>query len=172
MSRLEECRKSMLLHTYTPNPENEAELRKSSTALLSTLKEDGCLRYDLFLDLSDPGKFTFIEEWTSTDALDMQEIQPHHGRAARMGELLREPVWVQVVRPAVVIPWSNLCGNVLLILPLAPAWAQLPTDAASIRAERRPMSGIALFCHGAGSDNCGQPGKPAAGLPRRQTHRS
>ena len=101
----------MLLHTYTPNPENEAELRKSSTALLSTLKEDGCLRYDLFLDLSDPGKFTFIEEWTSTDALDMQEIQPHHGRAGPYGRVVARAGVGASGASGSMIPWSNLCGN-------------------------------------------------------------
>jgi hypothetical protein len=35
-----------------------------------TLKEDGCLRYDLFADADDPTKFTFIEEWASREALN------------------------------------------------------------------------------------------------------
>ena len=63
-----------------------------------TRKEDGCLRYDLFVDLSDGGKFTFIEEWTSTEALEAHGRSEHiqSGRA-RMADLLREPGWVQVL---------------------------------------------------------------------------
>ena len=30
-----------------------------------TRLEKGCLRYDLNVDLDDPTKFTFIEEWES-----------------------------------------------------------------------------------------------------------
>jgi len=81
-------------------PGSEAELRGILQGFIApTLKEDGCLRYDLFLDLSDAGKFTFIEEWTSTDALERHGKSAHitAGRAA-MGPLLREPGWVQVLR--------------------------------------------------------------------------
>lgn len=61
-----------------------------------TLQEDGCLRYDLFVDITDPGKFTFIEEWASLAALEKHGQSPHiaAGRS-RMKDLLREPAWVQ-----------------------------------------------------------------------------
>ncbi|MBK5294118.1 MAG: antibiotic biosynthesis monooxygenase [Acidobacteriia bacterium] len=82
-------------------PGNEAELKEILQGFVApTLKEDGCVHYDLFLDISDPGKFTFIEAWTSTDALEQHGKSSHitAGRA-RMGPLLREPAWVQVLRP-------------------------------------------------------------------------
>ena len=64
-----------------------------------TLREDGCLRYDLFVDLADPGKFTFIEEWTSTDRLEKHRTSSHmNAGRVRMGEFLREPVWVQALQ--------------------------------------------------------------------------
>ncbi len=49
-----------------------------------TRKEDGCIRYDLFVDLDDPTKFTFIEEWESREALDKHGKSDHIaiGRAA------------------------------------------------------------------------------------------
>jgi len=80
-------------------PGQEAALRAILEGFVApTRKENGCLRYDLFVDLSDGGKFTFIEEWTSTEALDAHGRSEHiqSGRA-RMAELLREPGWVQVL---------------------------------------------------------------------------
>ena len=42
--------------------------------------------------------------------------------------------------------------HALLILSLAPAWAQLPTDAASLQAGKKAYEWHCAFCHGAGSD--------------------
>lgn len=80
-------------------PGHESALRAILEEFVSpTRKEDGCIRYDLFVDLSDAGKFTFIEEWTSQEALDAHGQSAHiqSGRA-RMREFLREPAWVQVL---------------------------------------------------------------------------
>ena len=80
-------------------PGQEAALRAILEGFVApTRKEDGCLRYDLFVDLSDVGKFTFIEEWTSTEALEAHGRSEHiqSGRA-RMADLLRESGWVQVL---------------------------------------------------------------------------
>ena len=80
-------------------PGQEAALRSILEGFIApTLKENGCLRYDLFVDLADAGKFTFIEEWTSTDALEAHGRSEHiQSGCARMPELLREPAWVQVL---------------------------------------------------------------------------
>ena len=87
-------------------PGCEAELKEILLGFIApTVKEDGCLHYNLFLDIGDPGKFTFIEAWTSTDALDNHGNSTHiqSGRA-RMGPLLREPAWVQILRPVQHFP--------------------------------------------------------------------
>ena len=63
-----------------------------------TRLETGCLRYDLHVDLDDPTKFTFIEEWESREAL-VKHGQSDHiaaGRAKFPG-LLSQPAWVQVL---------------------------------------------------------------------------
>jgi len=64
-----------------------------------TRKEEGCLRYDLFQDIGDPLKFTFIEEWASPAALEAHSKSEHiaAGRA-RMAGKLSGPSWVQVAR--------------------------------------------------------------------------
>ena len=83
-------------------PGQEAAVRAVLEGFIGpTLKEDGCLRYDLFVDLDDPTKFTFLEEWASREALNAHGQSAHiaAGRA-RMPELLAGPSWVQVLTKA------------------------------------------------------------------------
>lgn len=83
-------------------PGREAEVRAVLEGFIApTLREDGCLRYDLFTDLDDPTKFTFIEEWASREALAVHGQSTHitAGRA-KMGDLLAGPSWVQVLTKA------------------------------------------------------------------------
>ena len=80
-------------------PGREAALRAVLQGFVApTLKEDGCLRYDLFVDLDDPSKFTFIEEWSSREALNKHGQSAHiqTGRA-QFPDLLAQPGWVQVL---------------------------------------------------------------------------
>ncbi len=88
------------LHAH---PGREAELREVLKKFIGpTRKELGCIRYDLFVDLDHPTKFTFIEEWVSREALEAHGRSVHiaEGRA-RFDELLAEPGWVQVVTQVV-----------------------------------------------------------------------
>ncbi|HEU0121979.1 MAG TPA: putative quinol monooxygenase [Bryobacteraceae bacterium] len=81
-------------------PGHEAVVREALESFVApTRQEEGCLRYDLFQDLSDPLKFTFIEEWTSQAALEQHSRSAHiaAGRA-RMEGKLSGPSWVQVAR--------------------------------------------------------------------------
>ena len=83
-------------------PGQEAAVREVLQGNIApTLQEEGCLRYDLFVDISDPGKFTFIEEWASLAALEKHGQSAHitAGRAL-MKDLLREPAWVQILTRA------------------------------------------------------------------------
>lgn len=50
-----------------------------------TLKEKGCIKYDLHQDQKDPSVFIFIEEWTSKEDLDNHSASDHvkaFGKAA------------------------------------------------------------------------------------------
>jgi quinol monooxygenase YgiN len=79
-------------------PGREAELRAVLEGFVApTRQEQGCLRYDLFVDLDHPTKFTFIEEWASREDL-VRHSQSAHIAAGRekFPELLAEPGWVQV----------------------------------------------------------------------------
>jgi quinol monooxygenase YgiN len=68
--------------------------------LAPTRAEAGCVAYDFFVDADDSTQFTFIEEWSSREALEVHLQTPHlnAGRAALEGKLSAEP-WIQVLRP-------------------------------------------------------------------------
>ena len=80
-------------------PGAEAALREVLESFVApTRAEEGCLRYDLFVDLKEPHKFTFIEEWTSEEALAKHGQSSHiQAGRAKFPELLLEPGWVQVL---------------------------------------------------------------------------
>ncbi len=80
-------------------PDQVAAVREMLEGFIApTLKEDGCLRYDLFVDADDPTKFTFIEEWASRDALNVHGQSAHiQAGRAKMPDLLAGPSWVQVL---------------------------------------------------------------------------
>lgn len=42
-----------------------------------TLKEQGCISYELFQDLDDPNNLTLIEEWEDKEALKRHTKTPH-----------------------------------------------------------------------------------------------
>lgn len=65
--------------------------------LAPTRAEKGCLRYDLFQDIDDPKKFTFIEEWESKEDLDAHSRSAHlaEGRVRLEGK--RASTWVQLL---------------------------------------------------------------------------
>jgi len=65
-----------------------------------TLKEEGCLRYELWQDREDPTRFAMVEEWTSEEALATHLAQP--GLQAAVQKLLpmgSEPVQMTRYRP-------------------------------------------------------------------------
>jgi quinol monooxygenase YgiN len=56
--------------TNTIRPGSETAVRAAATACrLETLKETGCLSYDLHHSISDPNVFVFVERWESREAL-------------------------------------------------------------------------------------------------------
>ena len=79
---------------------SEAVVREALESFVApTRLEDGCLRYDLFQDVSDSTKFTFIEEWASPAALAAHSKSAHiaAGRAKMEGHY-GSPSWVQVTK--------------------------------------------------------------------------
>ena len=57
----------------------EDELRRDLSVLVEPSRnEDGNLRYDLFEDQDEPGRFVFVEEWSSVELRNKHhEHGPH-----------------------------------------------------------------------------------------------
>ena len=54
-----------------------------------TRKEKGCISYELYQDATNPGRFTFIENWQSKEHLDVHLKTPHlMAAAAAFGTIL------------------------------------------------------------------------------------
>ena len=54
------------------------ELKNVCLGLIEpTRKESGCISYELYQDTTNPGRFTFIEEWESQEHLDVHLKTPH-----------------------------------------------------------------------------------------------
>lgn len=57
----------------------EAELRKDLAEVVPlSRQEDGNLRYDLFVDQADPGRFVFVEQWASREQREKHHTQSEH----------------------------------------------------------------------------------------------
>jgi quinol monooxygenase YgiN len=57
----------------------EEELRRDLAALVEpSRREDGNLRYDLFVDRSDPGRVIFVEHWAATEQRDKHHDKGPH----------------------------------------------------------------------------------------------
>ena len=66
------------------------ELKSVLLALVGpTRKETGCISYQLLQNKSDPGDFSFDEEWASDSAIDAHFTTPHvHEALSRAASLL------------------------------------------------------------------------------------
>ncbi|HAX78479.1 MAG TPA: antibiotic biosynthesis monooxygenase [Cyanobacteria bacterium UBA11372] len=59
-------------------PEKVEALKTVLLALIEpTRQETGCISYELLQNQFDPTDFTFVEEWTSNEALDNHLVSPH-----------------------------------------------------------------------------------------------
>ncbi len=65
------------------SPERADELKAVCMGLIEpTRKEEDCISYDLYQDSSNPGRFTFIENWQSRELLEVHLGSPHLKAAA------------------------------------------------------------------------------------------
>ena len=77
----------------TARPDTVDATRELLLSLIQpTRAEDGCVMYELLQNTSDPTDFTFVEEWTSDQALDAHLETAHLIEAAERGaELFAAP---------------------------------------------------------------------------------
>ncbi|MBX3567571.1 MAG: antibiotic biosynthesis monooxygenase [Rhizobiaceae bacterium] len=65
----------------TSKPGKEDDLRRDLAALVEPSRgEEGNIRYDLFEDLNEPGKFVFVEHWENAGAQQKHHEESEHIR--------------------------------------------------------------------------------------------
>ena len=73
----------------TAKPDKVAEMRAALEACIEpTRAEEGCILYELMQNNADPTDFTFVEEWTSDEALDAHLETEHLRELQGMAEEL------------------------------------------------------------------------------------
>jgi quinol monooxygenase YgiN len=55
----------------------EKALAEARKAVAATIKEDGCLSYDMHQSVNDPSRLVVVERWASRDALSRHLETPH-----------------------------------------------------------------------------------------------
>jgi len=59
-------------------PEKVAELKSLLLSIMEpTRQEPGCIKYELLQNQADPTDFTFVEEWESSDLLELHLASNH-----------------------------------------------------------------------------------------------
>lgn len=87
--------------TLTIKPEMRAELIEGAKACIAeTVKEDGCIAYDLHESVTDPTKVVFVEQWKSADALGPHGKSDHMKAFGRIAKnCLAAPPKIEVITP-------------------------------------------------------------------------
>jgi len=75
------------------------ELKSVCLGLIEpTRNEKGCISYDLYQDTTNPGRFTFIENWQSKEHLDVHLKAPHFvAAAAAFGKIVTKELAVMML---------------------------------------------------------------------------
>ncbi len=68
----------IIVATITARDGNQALVRAALEAIVPPSRaEEGCIRYDLHVDLGDHASFIMLEAWRDQAALDAHEATPH-----------------------------------------------------------------------------------------------
>jgi quinol monooxygenase YgiN len=79
---------TIVAHCTIKKGSTEAFLQTTKPLIEGTRKEPGNISYDLYLDLSSPEKYTFIEVWKDQNAIDEHNASAHfNGFVAAAGPL-------------------------------------------------------------------------------------
>lgn len=89
-----------LIARLVPQAGNEAALAETILALIPhVLSEPGCLAYAAHESLDAPGVIVMVEAWADQAALDDHAaLLASSGAAARLGELLAQPLSLERLR--------------------------------------------------------------------------
>jgi quinol monooxygenase YgiN len=87
--------------TLTVKPGTAAEFIAGAKACIAeTVKEPGCISYDLTESVTDPAKFVFVEQWENAEALGPHGASDHM-RAWRkiVKECISAPPKIEIITP-------------------------------------------------------------------------
>lgn len=88
-----------VIATIVAKPDRIADVRRELEKLVAaTRAERGCINYDLHVDLTDPRRFVFYENWSDKAALDAHAASPHMKAWAQVREaMLAAPVKIELM---------------------------------------------------------------------------
>ena len=90
-----------VIATLHIHPEKRADfLENARTVIAHTVKEEGCLSYDLASSITEPNEFVFVERWASREALAAHFDTPHLQEWRRVSADFLADRKVEVVHPA------------------------------------------------------------------------
>jgi quinol monooxygenase YgiN len=87
--------------TLTIKPGTAAEFIAGAKACIAeTVKEPGCISYDLTESVTDPSKFVFVEQWEDADALGPHGASDHMRAWRRIvKECISAPPRIEIITP-------------------------------------------------------------------------
>lgn len=89
-----------VIATLHIHPEKRASFLEDARSVIAhTVKEEGCLSYDLTSSITEPNEFVFVERWTSRDALAAHFDTPHLGEWRRVSAEYLVDRKVEIVHP-------------------------------------------------------------------------
>ena len=89
-----------VIATLHIHPEKRASFLEDARSVIAhTVKEEGCLSYDLNSSITAPNTFVFVERWASRDALAAHFDTPHLGEWRRVSADYLVDRKVEVVHP-------------------------------------------------------------------------
>jgi quinol monooxygenase YgiN len=91
----------VVAHVYSRADQTENILSILRKLTEATRTEPGCIKYELHQDISDETHFTFIEEWTNEEALQLH-FQAEHFKQAT------EQVKAAIDKPVEIIKYKKL----------------------------------------------------------------
>jgi quinol monooxygenase YgiN len=76
-----------VIATLTCKPDQHAPFLAGAKAIIAaTVKEPGCLFYDLSQSITNRNEFTFVERWTSREALEVHFQTPDMAKWRDIGK--------------------------------------------------------------------------------------
>lgn len=90
----------VVIATLHIHPEKRASFLEDARSVIAhTIKEEGCISYDLTSSITEPNEFVFVERWASREALSAHFETPHLQEWRRVSADYLVDRKVEVVHP-------------------------------------------------------------------------